>query len=175
MYTHERDPRLDLYTATGAAFQRIATEIEPSDNNILLPLQGVTPMRDFLEVGSTFEIDCATVNAIVREEGSFVINILSTRNNQPYARHTDLTGPKAEIVSTYTDFQPHVLIIPAEGPVALTHESYYSDIDVQTRILKKLVEAGYAEQIGAGRAQSLIQCLGSINIKHLNSAEFGDI
>jgi|GEM_PF-2962674 len=169
MYTHERDPRLDLHAATGEAFQRIATEIEPSDNNILLPLQGVTPMRDFLEVGSTFKIDCATINAIVREEGSFVINILSTRNNQPYARHTDLTGPKAEIVSTYTDFQPHVLIIPAEGPVALTHESYYNNVNDQPRKLPELVKTGYAEYVNIDRARSLIACLNSINSSHLSS------
>jgi len=169
MYTHERDPRLDLYTATGEAFQRIATEIEPGYGAALLALHGVTPMEDFLEVGSTFEMDCATVNAIEQEKGSFVINILSTRNNKPYARHTDLTGPKAEIVSTYTDFQPHVLIISADGPVVLTHESYYSDMNDQPRKLPELVKTGYAEYVNIDRARSLIACLNSINSSHLTS------
>lgn len=169
MYTYERDPRLDLYAATGEAFQRIATELEPGCGATLLALHGVTPMEGFLDFSSTFEIDCATVNAIVREEGSFVINILSTRNNKPYARQVDINGPEAEIISTYTDFQPHVLVISAEGPVVLTHESYYNNVDDQPRKLPELVETGYAEYINKERARSLIACLNSIHNSHLTS------
>jgi hypothetical protein len=174
MSFYERDPRLVLHTATSAAFQLVATDLETGRDATYIPLQGVAPI-DFTDLESTYMADCAAVNAIELHQGNFIINILLTRNNRPYARPADNNGPYSSVVSSFENFQPHVLVVAQDAPAVLTHLSYYDNIHDEPNKLPSLVAAGYAEQIGKARALSLVHCLGSINIKNLNRAEFDAI